>query len=110
MKRPLRLMFVSGPGDVAGTYRHWREGRDDPSQVNVAYSRQFFDVCREYGAHGYAIAFHPRRACLRDGEFTIRHRAPPFASSRSALLSPLGQLWSTTGVMLRAIRFRADVL
>lgn len=103
-------MFVSGPGDVAGTYGHWREGRDDPSQVNVAYSRQFFDVCREFGAHGYAIAFHPRHTSLRDGEFRICHRAPPFAGSRSAILYHLGQLWSTMGVVLSAIRFRADVL
>jgi glycogen synthase len=110
MKRPLRLMFVSGPGDVAGTYHHWREGRDDPSQVNVAYSRQFFDVCREVGAQGHVIAFHPRRTRLIDKDFSIYHQAPPFAHSRSALLYYCGQFWSTAHVMFHAIRCRADVL
>ena len=43
-QRPLRIVYAAGPGDVVGTYRHWKEGRDDPSQVAITYSGQFYDL------------------------------------------------------------------
>ena len=59
-RRPLRILYAAGPGDVVGTYRHWKEGRDDPSQVAVTYSGQFYDLCRDLGAEGYVISYCPR--------------------------------------------------
>ena len=103
-------MYIAGPGDVVHTYRYWRDGRDDPSQVSLTYSGQLFDVGRELGAEVYVVAFHPRRARLRDGKFSILHRAPPFAHARSAVLYHLGQLWTAVTVTLRALAFRADVV
>ena len=44
--RPLRLMYAAGPGDIIGTWKHWKEGRDDPSQVAITYSGQVYDLCR----------------------------------------------------------------
>src|SRR5436305_14053187 len=79
MPRPLRILYVAGPGDVAGTYAHWKAGRDDPSEVAVTYSGQFFDVCRELGAPGYVIASSAKPADVRDGQFRIVHRPIPFA-------------------------------
>lgn len=108
--RTLRLMYVAGPGDVANTYRYWREGRDDPSQVSLTYSGQLFDVSRELDAETLVVAFHPCRAKVRDGRFRILHRAPPFARSRSAALYHLGQLWSAASIIVRALGFRADVV
>jgi glycogen(starch) synthase len=106
----LRLLLAAGPGDVVGTFRHWREGRDDPGQVAVTYSGQFFDVCRQLGAIGYAIAHHPRRDRVRDGEFHVEHRPIPFIKSRSATLYHAGQLWSALRLIATAVRVRANML
>jgi glycogen(starch) synthase len=101
-------MYAAGPGDIIGTYRHWREGRDDPGQVAMTYSGQFYDVCRDLRAHGYAIASHPRRETLKDGAFRIEHRTIPFANS-SGPLYHLGQFLSGVQMAVRAILHRTDV-
>lgn len=106
----LRLLLAAGPGDVVGTFRHWREGRDDPGQVAVTYSGQFFDVCRQLGATGYAIAHHPRRDRMREGNLLVEHRLIPFIKSRSAALYHAGQLWSALRFIGTAVRVRADML
>src|SRR5215469_1749094 len=108
-KRPLRLMYAAGPGDIIGTFRHWREGRDDPGQVAMTYSGQFYDVCRELGAQGYAIASHPRQETVEDGAFRIQHRPIRFMKGPSPLYH-LGQMLSALGMIGSALRFRADAL
>jgi glycosyltransferase involved in cell wall biosynthesis len=108
-RRPLRIVYAAGPGDVVGTYRHWREGRDDPSQVAVTYSGQFYDLCRDLGAEGYVISYCPRPDKLRDGPFRVRHRRVPFMHSAGPLYL-LGQMWSGLRLTATAVRFRADVV
>ncbi|HSU69397.1 MAG TPA: glycosyltransferase family 4 protein [Tepidisphaeraceae bacterium] len=107
--RPLRLMYAAGPGDVIGTYRHWHEGRDDPGQVAMTYSGQFYDVCRDLGAKGYVLASHPRRETVRDGDFRVEHRTIPFIAARAPLYH-LGQFWMGIRLSLAALRFGADAL
>jgi glycosyltransferase involved in cell wall biosynthesis len=100
-------MYAGGPGDIIGTWRHWQEGRDDPGQVAMTYSGQFYDVCRELGAKGYAIAYHPRRERVEDGQFRVEHRPIHFRTG-SAPLYHLGQTYSAVQMIFRALRFRAD--
>jgi glycosyltransferase involved in cell wall biosynthesis len=109
MPRPLRILYAAGPGDVIDTYRHWRAGRDDPSQVSMTYSGQFYDVVKQIGAHAHVIASHPRREKLQDGNFTIEHRPIPLQTASGALYH-LGQIWSAIRLLWRAILFRAKVL
>jgi len=108
MGRPLRILYVAGPGDVLGTYRHWKEGVDDPSQVSVTYSGQFYDVCRELCANAYVLASCPTPGFLRDGSFTIRHRSIPFEDGPGSLYH-VGQIWSGLRLFASALVFRADV-
>lgn len=108
-RRPLRLVNFAGPGDVIGTWHHWKRGEDDPSQVAMTYSGQFFDVCRQLGAEGYCVSYHPRRGRVRDGQFRIEHRPIPFLKARAPLYH-LGQLWSAFRVIGTCVRFRADVV
>src|SRR5215212_3777438 len=72
--RPLRILYAAGPGDVVGTYRHWKERRDDPSQVAMTYSGQFYDLCQSLGAEAYLVSYCPRKDKLVDGTFTVEHR------------------------------------
>ena len=100
-------MYAGGPGDIIGTWRHWKEGRDDPGQVAMTYSGQFYDACRELGAKGYAIGYHPRRERVGDGQFRVEHR-PVYFRTASAPLYHLGQTYSAMQMVVRALRFRAD--
>lgn len=102
----LRLFYAAGPGDVIGTYRHWCAGQDDPSQVSLTYSGQFFDVCRELGAQGYVIASHPRRERVTDEQFVIEHRPRPWPHARSVFYH-LAMLAYGLQIIVVALRFRA---
>ena len=52
-RKPLRIYYAAGPGNVIGTYRLWKEGQDDPSQVNMTISGSFLDGCRKFGDQAY---------------------------------------------------------
>ncbi|MDB5303001.1 MAG: glycosyltransferase [Phycisphaerales bacterium] len=107
-EKTLRILYAAGPGDVIGTYRHWKAGRDDPSQVAVTYSGQFYSMCREIGATGYVISYCPRKEYLEDGAFVIEHRRVRFGKGPGALYHA-GQIWYGMRLTVSAIRFRADV-
>ncbi|MGB7158981.1 MAG: glycosyltransferase, partial [Tepidisphaeraceae bacterium] len=108
MPRPLRMLYVAGPGDVATTYAHWKAGRDDPSQVAMTYSGQFYDVCKQLGAEALIISSSRNPGDVRDGPFRIIHR-PILFSRRRGPLYHLGQIWSGFRLTVSAARFGADV-
>ncbi len=108
MFKPLRILYATGPGDVIGTYNYWINGQDDPSQVSVTYSSQFYEVCCALDAQGYLISSCSEKKFVRDGRFMIEHRPIPLRSE-SGLLYHLGQLWYGFRVIASAIRFRANV-
>ncbi len=108
MSKSLRILYAAGPGNVLGTYRHWKEGRDDPSQIAMTYSGQFYDVCRELDARAYVIATCPIPGHIVDGNFRIRHRPVPF-ETRSGFFYHLGQFYYGFRLILSALRIRADV-
>lgn len=108
MNKPTRIIFAAGPGDVVGTYRHWKVGFDDPSQVSLTYSGQFFDLCREIGARSHVISSCARRDLLIDGDFTIEHRPRPWPNARG-IFYHLVTIWAGLRFVVAALRFRADV-
>ena len=65
MPRPPRVFYVAGPGAVAGdSYEHWKDGVNDPHEVALTYSGQFFDICRDLGSKAEVISTHPQvRGC-----------------------------------------------
>ena len=108
-ERAIRTIYLTGPGDVIGTYRHWREGRDDPSQISVTYSGQFYDVCRELGIRATVISSHPRREQIREDGFIIEHRPIPLKTWRGVFYH-FGQYCFHLGIAMRAIRDRCDLI
>jgi glycogen(starch) synthase len=110
MPTPLRILYAAGPGDVLGTYRHWKTGRDDPSQVSMTYSGQFYDLVKDLDARAYVIACNTYPGKLRDGSIVIEHRPIPFQHASSALLYHFGQIWSAFRLICSAIWYRADVV
>jgi glycogen(starch) synthase len=101
-----RILYAAGPGDVIGTFHHWNAGRDDPSQVAVTYSSQFYDYCRDTGSSGYVISLHPRRETIVDGNLKIEHRPGRFKNGK---LFHFGQIWYGLRLVASAVKFKADV-
>lgn len=58
-----RVLFIPGPGDVIGTFRHWQAGEDDPRLPGIAYSAQVYDVVDGLGAELLTLT-----EALPDGE------------------------------------------
>jgi glycosyltransferase involved in cell wall biosynthesis len=110
MNRPLRILYCAGPGDVVGTYRHWKAGYDDPAQVAITYSGQFYDVCRQLGADAWVISYCAREDHVADGPFRVEHRPLPVPAGAPGPLYRLGQIWSGLRFTLTALRFRPDVM
>lgn len=110
MRQPLRIVYAAGPGDVLTTYRFWSRGEEDPSQVSITYSGQFYDLCRKLGAEAYVISTFKTKGFLRDGPVRVENRPTPFQESSSAALYHLGQVWSSLRLVLSVLRFRARVL
>lgn len=68
-----RLLFVSGPGDIWGTYGHWSAGQDDPSISSLAYSAQVYETAEEIGADLTVLSGEPLPLGLREGHVRFRH-------------------------------------
>lgn len=106
--RPLRVLYAAGPGNILGTYRYWIQGQDDPSQISVTYSGQFFDACEALGAEAYIISSCNEKQLFHDDQFTIEHRPNPFKSA-SGVLYHLGQILYGLRFVASALRWQADV-
>jgi glycogen synthase len=108
--RPLRIYYAAGNGDIMGTYAHWKEEKDDPSQLSMTYSGQFFDLCRRLGSTGCVLVHDPRTGLMRDGRMTIRQRPPVRFGKGPAPLYHLEQFWQSLRVIAGALHSHADVV
>lgn len=109
MSKKKRIMYAAGPGSVIGTFDHWSKGYDDPSQVAMTFSGQFYDLCSALDAEGYIIASHPEKKFLKEGRFMLEHR-PVLLSKQSGVLYYLGQILYELSLIISALWFRADVV
>jgi glycosyltransferase involved in cell wall biosynthesis len=104
----MRLLYASGPGDTIGTFRLWLRGEDDPSVPDVAYSRQFFDVCKEAGAEAWVISSNPQVKTVEERGIRVEHRPVPGIES-SGVTWHAGHVHYTRGLLRSALEFKADV-
>lgn len=108
-KNERRIMYAAGPGNILGTYEHWRSGKDDPTQISMTYSGQFYELCDHLGAKGYAIACSEEKAKHQDDQFIIEHRPIPWQNA-SGLLYHIGYIWYGLSLVLSSLMWRADAL
>lgn len=104
---PLRILYVTGHGNIIEAHEHWKKGKDDPSQMFLIYSGQFEDLCQEIDATAYLISPYSDRRLLRDGRFTLEHR--PKLGMGGGLLYHLAEILYGFGLLVTALRFRADL-
>jgi len=55
----LRVLYIPGPGDVVGTFNHWRAGRHEPRVPIIAYSLMFYELMDRLGAHSLTVSLQP---------------------------------------------------
>ncbi|MDR3632328.1 MAG: glycosyltransferase family 4 protein [Isosphaeraceae bacterium] len=109
LRRRPRVVYMAGPGDIVRSYRRWREGLDDPSQVADTYSGQFYQVCRDLGLEGLVISSHPRAERVDDPPFRLEHR-PLRPLRASGVLHHLREIAYDVRLIAICVRFRADVV
>lgn len=102
-------MYLAGPGDVCGTFRHWLAERDDTRQLALTYSGQFFDACRELKAEALVIANNPRADALAAEGISVRHEPLP-QSGRHGLAFQRAQAAHGLAVIREARAWNADVV
>ncbi len=105
----LRVFYAAGPGDVAGTFRRWKQYTHDEREAAETYSGMFFDVCRRHGFKAYVISSNSVRDHVCDENITVVHVGIPWHGSKNAVLYHLGQVIYAVVLTCRAIRFRSDV-
>lgn len=83
-----RVTFIPGPGDVAGTFRHWLASRHEPRVPIVAYSLMFYELMARLGARCQVITIHPSDSSRQpdDPAFTFDQVTPAQAKGRWSYL------------------------
>ena len=97
-----RLYYAAGPGDVVGTYRHWRKGQEDPRQFARTYSAQFFDLVEARDAEGWVVS----SGGSRDYEETRNHRVENRPLPKGGWL--IRQLVAAWRLTCDLVRYRPD--
>lgn len=62
----LRIAYVPGPGDAAGTYGHWKNGEHDPRVPVFTYSSMYYELLEKLDAQGLLVTRHPGTDPLPD--------------------------------------------
>ncbi len=81
----MKVAYIPGPGDIAGTYQYWKNGADDPAIPVRAYSAMFFDACRDLGAEGLVFQRGETRGSLVEEDHVSIRSVP--APGHSGILS-----------------------
>jgi glycosyltransferase involved in cell wall biosynthesis len=82
-RRLERIAYLAGPGDVVGTYRHWKQGHSDPSVPKATYSGMFYQEVDRRGLDALVLHAHENREEASDGRFA-------FGSARGAQFEASG--------------------
>lgn len=64
----LRVSYITGAGDVAGTYGYWKEGKPDPRVPIITYSSMFYDLMGQLDAKSQIVSSAFEES-FEDGDF-----------------------------------------
>jgi glycogen synthase len=106
--KPLRILYAAGPGDTVKTFQKWLRSEREWGVPDIPYSQQFLKVCTRIGAHAWIISANTRRDQATAGSFRVENRPIQFDNS-TGIAFHIGRILYTLGLLLSAIRLRADV-
>jgi glycosyltransferase involved in cell wall biosynthesis len=99
----MRIFYASGPGSIATSHQHWREGAHDPNLTALTYSGQFCDFCKAMDADAYIVSHASEPTLVRDGKFTIAQMPKPDRHGYH-----VSQILYGLQIFLTAVKFGAD--
>ena len=99
-KNNICLAYAAGPGDIVKTFACWQKGKEDPHQLAVTYSSQFFSACRRLGVRGIAISSCPRAEQIVTDQFHVENF--PKGKQRNGLDFHLDQIRYLRDVIRKA--------
>jgi glycogen(starch) synthase len=105
----MKIMYVAGPGNIIRTFNYWKQGQDDPSQVAITYSGQFYDVCSTLNTKAYVISSYTEKQYIEYKNFILENR-PILLSNKSGILYHLGQVIYGLSLIISALKFRPDCI
>lgn len=105
------ILYVPGPGDVAGTFRHWSDGVDDPNIPDIGYSHQMYELSQSLGARVTVLSEQPIDAGkpMPQTDLQIEFRNFPAPSGRG-LGYHLSEIRYALRVLAMARRVGADTI
>lgn len=106
IKKPI-LAYAAGPGDVVTTFKQWQKGHDDPHQVAITYSGQFFDLCRKLDFKGVVLSSNPRSDMVQTDRFHVENI--PVAPAGSGLHFHNARVRSSLHFLHKARKLGANV-
>lgn len=74
LRWPPKILYALGPGNVVAMYRQLLEGTEPAFEMSIAFSRLFFDWCRENRAPAHAISWCANADSIRDRLFEVENR------------------------------------
>jgi glycogen(starch) synthase len=107
--KPLRIVFLAGPGDALAAFEYWKNGEENPAILSVGYSTQFYQVCHEVGGTALTISTHARLGSSSGNGISVENRGDPFAGKRGARYHLQHIAYAQT-VLDEVRRFDANVL
>lgn len=103
-----KILYSAGPGDIVQTYYYWKDSINDPTQVAITYSKQFYDLCKELNISGVAISTHPRSDSARDDFLTVYNKKTPLILTKG-LGYHLGQIYSSLRVLRLCMKHKCKI-
>ena len=73
----MKILYAAGPGNIVETYRYWKRGQHDPSQVALTYSEQFYQFCKDNDIQGVALSSNENEEYLTDDDFVVCNKKIP---------------------------------
>jgi glycogen synthase len=74
-ERPLRVLYLAGPGDAPNVLRRRAAGDRFDEVAHQPYSAQLFDACEEVGAQVLSVSWHARDDDFRHGNIRALNRS-----------------------------------
>jgi len=104
----VRIVFVTGPGDLNAAYKSWERHDADKSSFGGEFLEEFFEESKRLNATCHLISPLPG-VTARHPNYYLEHRPYPLPNA-SGIIYHLVQIYYLLGVALTAIKFKANLL
>jgi glycosyltransferase involved in cell wall biosynthesis len=106
----LRILYALGPGDIVDAYRLWKEGKEAPFEMSIAFSKTFLNWCESVGAQAHLISCNSRREICCDGRYVVENRPRPRSYWASGVKHHFASVAYGLTIVGTALRERPDLV